>query len=175
MLAVDGQKNKDDLSELLFESSLFLNDDLSIRGTFKYDPNEGHISKSNFSLRYQPDLDSVINFNFRQRKAFNSRQADLEQLDLSARLPLKENIALIGKWNYSIEQANSVETFGGIEYESCCWGAKLVARRFVKDASGAHDNSIFMQIHFRGLGGFGRGGSESFIQTGIPGYVNPFD
>lgn len=175
VLAVDGQKNTDDLSELLFESSLFFNDDLSIRGTFKYDPNEGHISKSNFSLRYQPDLDSVINFNFRQRKAFNSRQADLEQLDLSARLPLKENIALIGKWNYSIEQSNSVETFGGIEYESCCWGAKLVARRFLKDASGAHDNSIFMQIHFRGLGGFGRGGSESFIQTGIPGYVDPFE
>ena len=43
-----------------------------------------------------------------------------------------------------------------------------MARRFLKDTDGVHDNSIFMQIHFRGLGGFGRGGSESFIQSGIP-------
>ena len=126
-------KVTDELSEFLFESSLFLNDDVTIRGAFKYDPNEGHLSKSNFSMRYQPDLDSVI------------------------------------------EQSNSIETFGGFEYESCCWGAKLVARRFLKDTDGVHDNSIFMQIHFRGLGGFGRGGSESFIQSGIPGYVDPFE
>ena len=168
-------KVTDELSEFLFESSLFLNDHVTIRGALKYDPNEGHLSKSNFSLRYQPDFDSVINLNFRQRKALNNRQPDLEQLDISARLPLKENIALVGKWNYSIEQSNSIETFGGIEYESCCWGAKLVARRFLKDTDGVHDNSIFMQIHFRGLGGFGRGGSESFIQSGIPGYVDPFE
>ena len=168
-------KVTDELSEFLFESSLFLNDDVTIRGALKYDPNEGHLSKSNFSMRYQPDFDSVINLNFRQRKALNNRQPDLEQLDISARLPLKENIALIGKWNYSIEQSNSIETFGGIEYESCCWGAKLVARRFLKDIDGVHDNSVFMQIHFRGLGGFGRGGSESFIQSGIPGYVDPFE
>ena len=173
--SIGRQKITDELSEFLFESSLFLNEDITIRGAFKYDPNEGHLSKSNFSLRYQPDIDSVINLNFRQRKALNNRQSDLEQLDISARLPLRENIALVGKWNYSIEQSNSIETFGGIEYESCCWGAKLVARRFLKDSDGVHDNSIFMQIHFRGLGGFGRGGSESFIQSGIPGYVDTFE
>ena len=173
--SLNSQKITDELSEFLFESSLSFNDDITIRGALKYDPNEGHLSKSNFSMRYQPSLDSVINLNFRQRKALSNFQPDLEQIDISARLPLKENIALVGKWNYSIEQSNSIETFGGIEYESCCWGAKLVARRFLKDSDGVHDNSIFMQIHFRGLGGFGRGGSESFIQGGIPGYNDPFE
>ena len=54
-------------------------------------------SKSNFSLRYQPDFDSVINLNFRQRKALNNRQPDLEQLDISARLPLKEKYSFSWK------------------------------------------------------------------------------
>ena len=65
----NSQKITDELSEFLFESSLSFNDDITIRGALKYDPNEGHLSKSNFSMRYQPSLDSVINLNFRQKKS----------------------------------------------------------------------------------------------------------
>ena len=46
-------------------------------------------------------------------------------------------------------------------------GGKTCGTKILKDSRWVHDNSIFMQIHFRGLGGFGRGGSDSFIQSGI--------
>ena len=140
----------------------------------KWDPDKGRASKSGISLRFQPNIDTVFNLGYRQRKGRTARQADIRQTDISARIPIRDNVAIIGRWNYSLEEKESIETFGGIEFESCCWGAKIVARRFLKDSEGTHDNSIFMQIHFRGLGGFGRGDSESFISSGISGYNDPF-
>ena len=170
-----GLIDREDTSELLVETVASPTNAFSLRGNLKWDPDKGRASKSGISIRYQPNMDTVLNLRYRHRKARSIFQQDISQTDISARIPIRNNLALIGRWNYSLEENESVETFGGIEYESCCWGAKLVARRFLKDSEGTHDNSIFMQIHFRGLGGFGRGGSESFISSGISGYTDPFE
>lgn len=170
-----GAIDREDTSELLMETIASPTDTISFRGNLKWDPDKGRASKSGISLRYQPNIDTVFNLGYRQRKGRTASQADIRQTDLSARIPIRDNIAIIGRWNYSLEEKESIETFGGIEFESCCWGAKIVARRFLKESGGVHDNSIFMQIHFRGLGGFGRGDSESFISSGISGYTDPFD
>ncbi len=170
-----GLIDREDTSELLVETVASPTNAFSLRGNLKWDPDKGRASKSGISLRYQPNMDTVLNLRYRHRKARSIFQQDISQTDISARIPIRNNLALIGRWNYSLEENESVETFGGIEFESCCWGAKLIARRFLKDSEGTHDNSIFMQIHFRGLGGFGRGGSESFISSGISGYNDPFE
>ena len=167
--------DREDTSELLVETVASPTDTISFRGNLKWDPDKGRASKSGISLRYQPNIDTVFNLAYRQRKGRTASQTDIRQTDISARIPIRDNVAIIGRWNYSLEEKESIETFGGIEFESCCWGAKIVARRFLKDSGGIHDNSIFMQIHFRGLGGFGRGDSESFISSGISGYTDPFE
>jgi LPS-assembly protein len=73
-----------------------------------------------------------------------------------------------------LQENRTLEAIGGVEYESCCWGARIIARRFLRNSEGAFDNGVFMQVHFRGLGGFGRK-SGSLLRRGIPGYVDPFE
>lgn len=170
-----GSIDKENTSELLLETLANPWDMVTVRGRLRWDPDKGRAEQSGLSIRFQPNIDTVLNLKYRQRRGKSIFQPDIRQTDLSARIPIRDNLALIGRWNYSLEQNESIETFGGVEYESCCWGARLVARRFLKDSDGIHDNSIFMQIHFRGLGGFGRGGSESFISSGIAGYTDPFE
>ena len=173
-----GNRQTETLSDFLFEMTANPINGIKFRGSARWDPNDDKLRKSTASLRIQPNQDTVLNLGYRQRKGRNIFQPNIKQADISARIPIMDSLALIGRWNYSLEEKESIETFGGIEYESCCWGAKLIARRFLKNsnnADGVHDNSIFMQIHFRGLGGFGRGGSESFITRGIPGYMDPFE
>jgi LPS-assembly protein len=80
----------------------------------------------------------------------------------------------VGRWNYSLQQNRSLETLGGVEYESCCWGVRVVGRRFLRNAQGEFDNGLFMQVHFRGLGGVGKS-ADSFLARGIPGYEDPFE
>ena len=160
----------DSVSELIGEAAASIGDDWSLRGTLQWDPNEPRTEKSAVSLRYRPNLETVVNLSYRSRRAVS----DIEQTDISLRLPLTDNIAIVGHWNYSLAENRSLDTVGGVEFESCCWGLRLVARRFLRNSQGAFDNGIFMQVHFRGLGGLGLD-SSSILQRGIPGYADPFD
>ena len=51
---------------------------------------------------------------------------------------------------------------------------RVVARRFLRNSVGEFDTGIFMQVHFRGLGGFGQQASK-LLHRGIAGYEDPFD
>ncbi len=160
----------DSVSELIAEAAANLGQDWSVRGTVQWDPNQPRTEKSAISLRYRPNIDTVVNFAYRQRRAVT----DIEQTDVSLRIPLLDNIAVIGRWNYSLPESQTLEAIAGVEYESCCWGLRLVARRFLRNSAGAYDNNIFLQFQFRGLGGFGRK-SGSFLRRGIAGYYDPFE
>ncbi len=162
--------SEDNQSEIIAEASASLGDDWNIRGTLQWDPNEPQTEKSAIALRYHPNLETVVNMSYRFRRAVT----DIEQTDLSFRIPVLENVALIGRWNYSLPGKRTLEAVGGLEYESCCWGTRLVARRFLRNADGAFDTGIFVEFHLRGLGGFGQK-SGTLLQRGIPGYEDPFN
>ena len=160
----------DSVSELVFEGAANLGLDWNLRGILLWDPNQPRTEKAAFSLRYNPNLDTVVNLSYRLRRA----RTDVEQTDFSFRLPVMENLALVGRWNFSLPERRSLETVGGLEYESCCWGLRVVARRFLRNAEGQFETGIFMQVQFRGLGGVGQD-SASLLNRGIPGYIDPFD
>ncbi len=165
-----GLEVEDSVSELVFEGAANLGTDWSLRGILLWDPNQPRTEKATFNLRFNPNLDTVVNLSYRLRRA----RTDVEQTDFSFRLPVMENLAVVGRWNFSLPERRSLETVAGLEYESCCWGLRLVARRFLRNAEGQFETGIFMQVQFRGLGGVGQD-SASLLRRGIPGYIDPFD
>jgi LPS-assembly protein len=157
-------------SELISEVATNVIDDWTARGVLQWDPNTSRTELAAANLRYRPDLDTVLNFGYRFRRAIS----DIQQADISMRWPVSNNIALVGRWNYSVQEHRSLETLAGVEYESCCWGVRFVGRRFLRNAEGEFDNGFFLQFQFRGLGGIGKK-SGSVLNRGIPGYEDPFE
>ena len=157
-------------SELISEVATNVIQDWTARGVLQWDPNDSRTELAAATLRYRPDLDTVLNFSYRFRRAIS----DIQQTDFSLRWPITENIAVVGRWNYSLQEQRSLETLAGVEYESCCWGLRFVGRRFLRNAAGQFDNGFFLQFQFRGLGGVGKK-SGSVLHRGIPGYEDPFE
>lgn len=152
-------------SEFIGELAANPSESWSARATVQWDPHENQTEKSALSVRYTPPDGTVVNAAYRLRRA----RADVEQTDLSWRIPLTENLSVVGRWNYSLESKQSLELVGGLELESCCWGIRLLSRRFIRNVEGQFDNAIFMQVEFKGLGGFGRS-TASFLRKNVPGY-----
>ena len=157
-------------SEVISEVATNVIDDWTARGVLQWDPHDSRTELATATLRYRPDLDTVVNFSYRFRRAVS----DIQQTDFSLRWPLTDNVAVVGRWNYSLQEQRSLETLAGVEYESCCWGVRLVGRRFLRNAQGEFDNGMFLQFQFRGLGGIGKK-SGSVLNRGIPGYEDPFE
>ncbi len=85
--------------------------------------------------------------------------------------PISGDWRFVGRWAYSLSQDRTVEAFGGLEYESCCWAFRTVIRRYL---SGTElTDAFFLQIEFKGLTGIGRS-TVDFLERSIPGYENDF-
>lgn len=165
-IALPGTVIQDDsTSEFIGEVAASPVEAWSARATLQWDPHDNRTEKSALSIRYAPPNGTVLNAAYRLRRAVT----DVEQTDLAWRVPLTENLSMVGRWNYSLQSRQSLELVGGIELETCCWGIRLLSRRFIRNSEGEFDNAIFMQAEFKGLGGFGRS-AASFLRKSIPGY-----
>jgi LPS-assembly protein len=101
----------------------------------------------------------------------------IEQLDLSLVAPLFGNTRWVARWNRDLTNGRDIEVFAGLEYDSCCWRASLVARRhlerndlLVQPQDGLEaSNGILFQIQFKGLAGSSNR-VDSTLSNGIYGY-----
>ena len=102
---------------------------------------------------------------------------DVEQTDISLRWPINPQWSVVGKWNYALSGQKSLDLFGGIEYDSCCWSLRAVARRFLNatDSSlnGEFQTGFFLQLELKGLAGIGQK-TVDFLTQSIPGYEDEY-
>lgn len=185
-VSLPGREDRDeDTSSLVaaFDTNIIKNTRIS--GDFQWNPyvSDG-TEKITFQASYNPAPDKILNFSYRVVRSneinrvvgFNSlglRATDIDQTDVSFKWPITQNWSAVGRWNYAVPEGRSLEIFGGIEYESCCWGVRAVARRFLSNIEGQFDTGIFLQMELKGLAGIGKK-TVDFLKQQIPGYQSEF-
>lgn len=130
---------------------------------YQWDPEETEASKAEIRVQYRPDDERIVNL------AYRFRREELEQSDLSFAWPVAGRWNLVGRWNYSLQDDTTLERFAGVEYETCCWVARVVSRNFVNSDDGARDKALFAQIQFKGFASVG-GRADVLLENGILGY-----
>ncbi|MBL0040570.1 MAG: LPS assembly protein LptD [Xanthomonadales bacterium] len=102
------------------------------------------------------------------RLAYRYRRGQLEQVDVAGLVPLSPNWRLIARWNQSLVDDQLLEAFGGLEYESCCYAVRVLARRYVRNFEGDLNNGIMLELELKGLGSLGRR-TEDFLSRAMLG------
>ncbi|ROR34672.1 LPS-assembly protein LptD [Inmirania thermothiophila] len=129
----------------------------------RYDTETPRTEEANVRLQYRPDERHILNLAYRF-EAEASRQSDL-----SFRWPLGRRWYTVGRWNRDLDARQDLETFLGLEYESCCWMLRVVGRRFVNDTEGDTNTSFYLQLVLKGLARVGNR-LEDILGRGILGY-----
>ena len=123
---------------------------LSLSAGLQWDSIENETEVAQFGLSYRGRHARQVALGYRFRRD------RLDQMDLRARYPLRENMNLIGRLNYSFEESQALEVLGGVEYESCCWALRVTAREFIRDRDAETRRAVFLELHLKGLGSLGR-------------------
>ncbi len=177
VLVADGLTTTDFFGPIIGEIGFRLIQDWQLRGEMQWEPNENITEKMVFRAQYRPDNGRVLNMAYRVRRAPSGELrrtiTDIEQTDVSFRLPVSHEVSLVGRWNFAVPESKTLEVFGGVEYESCCFGIRVVARRFLNNLDGDFSNGVFLQIELKGLGGIGKN-TVDFLNQSIPGYETEF-
>jgi LPS-assembly protein len=124
---------------------------------------DGGTTQSEARLQYRPRSNKILNL------AYRFRRQSLEQGDISWSWPLSQSWNFVGRYNYSFRDDEVLEQFYGLEYESCCWGFRLVTRRYISTRDGTRDSSIGLQLVLKGMTNVGTK-ADRLLERGILGY-----
>ena len=120
-------------------------------------------TKSEARLQYRPDTNKILNL------AYRFRRDSLEQGDMSWSWPVANRWNFVGRYNFSFRDEEVLEQFFGLEYESCCWGLRLVSRRHISTRDGTRDSSFGLQLVLKGMTSVGTA-ADKLLERGILGY-----
>ncbi|MEX0707911.1 MAG: LPS assembly protein LptD [Woeseia sp.] len=162
--AISASESSDYIAEMRF----LLHDNLNFEVGHQWGTGDNGTTQSEARLQYRPAADRILNLSYRFRRG------SLEQGDLSWSWPLSENWNFVGRYNYSIRDDEALEQFYGLEYESCCWGLRLVSRRHLSTRDGTRDSSVGLQLVLKGMTNVGTA-ADKLLERGILGYSSDLD
>jgi len=141
-----------------------------VRAGTQWDSNANQSDRNVVAVRYHPDERRVLNVNYRFVR--DAVDQSVEQTDVSFAWPVSRYWRAVGRWNYSLEDNQTVGVFSGFEYESCCWGLRVVGRRYLSGSNDEYNSGIFVQFVLKGLTSVGN--ATEFLGRNVPGYHNEF-
>ncbi len=115
----------------------------------QWDPDKSDTTRSSARLQFRSDNQHILNLSYRYERD------DFEQTDVSFIWPLSQQWTGIGRWNYALDDQRTQGLLLGIQYETCCWLARVLARSYILNESDDRTQSVLLQIQFKGLGNFG--------------------
>lgn len=150
-------------SDLMAQLELRAFRDWNVDLGVQWNHHENRAERSEIRVQYRPRSDQVVNLGYRFQRD------RLEQADVSAAWPVARDWRLYGRVLYSLRDDNTIEQFAGVEYGSCCWGLRAVARRYVSNRTGERDTGFFLQLELKGLSNVGTA-ADAFLKRAIRGY-----
>ncbi len=150
-------------SDYIAEMRFLLYENLNFDFGHQWGTGDNGTTQSEARLQWRPREDRILNL------AYRFRRGALEQGDLSWAWPLNERWRFVGRYNYSLRDNKTLEQFYGLEYESCCWGVRLVSRRYISARDGTRDSSIGLQLVLKGMSSVGAA-ADKLLERGILGY-----
>ena len=163
---------------------------LGLRASYERNTEHSRSNRGSIALRYIGDNDAIFNLSYSMVGKLQQRTPrNREETDLSFRWPLGQLKvwSLVGRWNYGWDDSQTIESLFGVEYNDCCWSARVVFRRhlnrprtirvpqpgsatkFFQDRRA--DSGIYFEFQLKGLASLG-GRLDNWLHNSIPGY-NP--
>ena len=163
-------------SDLLVSGETRLSDVWTAAGALQYQFDPKLTQRLDLGARYQPAAGQVINVAYRFiRQYLNSsgQVSQLKQIDVSGQAPLGDRWSLIGRWNYSLVDAKTLEGVVGFEYNGDCWVFRIAAQRLQTNTQ-QYSTSVFVQLELNGLARLGTNPGD-VLRRSVPGYSTAND
>lgn len=129
-----------------------------------YNPYSHVLDSSYLGAQYHLDRQRLINF------GYQFRRGEVDQSDISFIWPLNPHWQAAARWNFSVRDGRVLDAFAGLQYDSCCWAARVLARRYVTSTGGKYNSGIYFELVLKGLGNLGNP-VGSYLQRTIPSYA----
>ena len=127
------------------------------------------VERSSLSIEYQIAKNKVLQINHRYVRDLSSEE--INQVGITASWPIAKNWQWVGRWYHDLALHRTVESYTGVQYESCCWNISFVAQRNLSnrfDDNGSQSTNEFesgFHVYFT---------TRNLLREGLFGYRRPY-
>ncbi|TKB50917.1 LPS assembly protein LptD [Ferrimonas aestuarii] len=177
-------------SAMAAELDMKIQDDWFFTGSLQFDTDGGNTNKSEVSVDYRPGRDKLLQLSHRYvpELAINETTGevtDINQFGFRTTWPVAKDTYFVGNYYYDGNLSRTIETFAGIQWESCCWAVRLTYDRHLNtnyNDSGftdigqrdSYDTSWSLTFELKGLGSSGPLGVSDMQNEGLFNYRQPY-
>jgi len=172
----DTPENKQPRSPLSGTLIYSINPVWSLTANLIINPKTNNLDNQNVSINYSSDEKHLVNlgYNFVRNGDIivpgrNSSENNLSQTDLSFTWPVTRDWAMVGRWTENLNQKRFQNLLFGLQYDSCCWAARMVLGEVFTGLQPNNKNifqynkMVYAEVALKGLGPFGTGNDPSQI------------
>jgi len=145
------------------DTTYAVNDRWTVSAGYQWDPKIRREDLMSLRTRYLIGDEGIVNF------AYRRRAERIEQADLSFLYPITPAWSVVGRYYYSFTTDSLLEAVAGVQWDSCCLAARVVARRYLRNRQGEMNNAIMFELELKGLGSAGAD-TEDRLRRAILGY-----
>ena len=160
-----------------------LNHQWQISSDIQYNTIDNFTNKSQAAINYQIDKYNSVQLNHRYTR--NVSGSSLEQMSLLANVAINKDWAFVGRLTQDLKEKRSLESYAGIQYESCCWAIRIAYHRHINsnltDDGFSNENrddfnsGFELQFIIKGLNGKQDAiGTQEMFNSSIFGYKRPY-
>ena len=163
-VSLNGNREDASRSDTIGEIDILPNANWIISARLVYEEEESQLSDKDMSIGYRKN-------GIAANLGYYYTVDDIEQAAVSLAYPVNERWTLVAKYHRSLLFKKPVENLVGINYESCCWGLKILAGQTGEDTEDFDEttNSIYFEVTLKGLSQAGDN-IDSQLTRAIPGY-----
>jgi LPS-assembly protein len=175
---VTAATKEDDRSALAAELDWTIGRKWSAYSDIQVSTQTDKVERSSFGLEYRRTQDKMIQLNHRYVRDLSGEK--INQLGLTASWPLAQNWSWVGRWYRDMDRNRTIESYTGVQYESCCWAIRVVAQRELTshyDDDGVQSTDYFdsgfsVQFVFKGIGS--DSAASDMLEDGLFGYQQKY-
>lgn len=140
-----------------------------LTGDIQWNPDTTHTEVGNTRLQFRANENRIVNMDYRFRRN------EIRTQGLSFAWRINPRWQVLGGTLYDRENDREQETFAGVRYDDCCWGARLVWRKLFDrleiDNTPRYEHAIYLELELKGFSSLGsRKEIDTLLENGILGY-----
>lgn len=170
-----------DRSSLAGELSYIINERWKLNHAMQLNEQQNSVTQSKSTLDYQLSQSKLVQLNHRYVKDINDDK--INQLGISTVWPINHDWTFVSNFYRDMNLNRTIETFAGLQYESCCWAIRFQAYRQLQaqyiDGSDnitteEFDSGFSFSFQIKGLGANSPINASDMLNNGLFSYRRPY-
>ena len=170
-------------SALASEFFLQLNNKWQFSADMQYNTENNTTNRSQTRLDYYLNKNQTIQLNHRYTR--NVSGSSLEQASVLTNFAINKDWQFVGRLTQDLQNKRSLESYVGLQYESCCWAIRFAYHRhinsnldeqnFINEDRDEFDSGFMIKFVIKGLGGGKKAlTTDEMFNSSIFGYKRPY-